>query len=118
MAIRYSGGLKINVVYQDRGDYRVVVTEYGPDASHRHPLRQFQGTPKKWVGIVKPPASGFGRGVAYDSPEAYDQTARAALAFAADDEQRGRDSWVEDKASTAGRGWHIGRSEREAWVGY
>lgn len=33
-------------------------------------------------GTIGAPASGFGPGVAYDSPAAYDTTARAALAFA------------------------------------
>ena len=110
MAIRYSGGLKINVVYRDKGDYRAVITEYGPEASHRrHPLRAFHTTRRKAVVYVNPAPAGFGRGVAYDSPQAYDEIAHAALSFAED--------WVGELAAydREGQGWHIGRTERQAW---
>ena len=115
MAIRYSGGLKINVVYQDRGDYRAVITEYGPEASHRrHPMRMFHTTPRKAIVYVRPPAAGFGRGIAYDSPEAYDQTAHAALSFASDEWDN---EWISNLASHDAdfSGWHIGRTESQAW---
>lgn len=103
MAIRYSGGLKINVVYRDAGDYRAVVTEYGYGALRRN----------KAVVFVRPAASGFGRGIAYDSPIAYDEIAASALTFADDDDN----SWVGDLAAFDRQGsyWHIGRTEREAW---
>ena len=101
MAIRYSGGLKINVIYRDQGDYRAVITEYGPKASRRN----------KAVVLVRPAASGFGRGVAYDSPQAYDEIAASALTFA-DDEQ-----WIEELSALKRDGayWHIGRTPTQAW---
>lgn len=66
MAKRYSGDLQISVIYDDRDFYRVAVS---------------RGGKLLWRGRVRPPAAGFGRGIAYDSPEAYDDTARAALSF-------------------------------------
>ena len=103
MAIRYSGGLKINVVYRDAGDYRAVVTEYGHGASRRN----------KAVVFVRPAASGFGRGIAYDSPKAYDEIARSALSFAVDDGH----TWISDLGTYDREltDWHVGRTEREAW---
>ena len=108
MAIRYSGGLKINVVYRDQGDYRAVITEYGPEASRRrHPLRA--------VVYVNPAASGFGRGVAYDSPQAYDEIAGSALSFADDRDQE--QEWVGELAAfdREGNYWHVGRTPAQAW---
>lgn len=70
MATRYSGDLKINVTYRDRGDYACTIALHGINA---------------WKGTVRPPAMGFGPGIAYDSPEAYDSVARAAVAFAIDE---------------------------------
>lgn len=120
MAIRYSGGLKINVVYRDKGDYRAVITEYGPEASHRsHPLRAFHTTARKAVVYVNPASAGFGRGVAYDSPQAYDEIAALALSFADDDLRSMGDPeyWVGELAAYDNdlSGWHIGRTERQAW---
>ena len=91
MAERFSGDLKINVEYDDRGFYRTSVSREGRVL---------------WRGRVRPPAAGFGRGVAYDSPEAYDETARAALSFADDEKQAG------DSAETIGSGWKIRRVPR------
>ena len=73
MATRYSGNLKINVTYDDHNFYRASVSQDGK---------------LLWHGRVNPAPSGFGPGVAYDSPQAYDEIARSALAFA-DDEVRG-----------------------------
>ena len=121
MAIRYSGGLKINVVYRDKGDYRAVITEYGTEALHRRYPRgsQFHTSPRKAVVYVNPAPAGFGRGVAYDSPQAYDEIAHAALSFADDDLQgmADREDWVGELAAydREGQGWHIGRTERQAW---
>lgn len=70
MAIRYSGNATIRVVYRDSGDYACTVSVAGRNV---------------WTGTVGAPAVGFGVGIAYDSPEAYDEAARAALAFAEDD---------------------------------
>lgn len=74
MAKRYCGNLKIRITYCDgnmeypSGYYRCSVTGRGG----------------KWSGIVGPAASGFGRGIAYDSPVAYDTVARSAVSFATD----------------------------------
>ena len=73
MAKRYSGSLQISVVYDDKNHYRTAVS---------------QGGKLLWRGIVKPAPAGFGPGIAYDSPKAYDEIASSALAFA-DDEVRG-----------------------------
>ena len=70
MAKRYSGNLQINVAYDDRGHYRTSVSRGGTNL---------------WHGRVDPAPSGFGPGVAYDSPQAYDQIARSTLAFADDE---------------------------------
>ncbi|HSX22528.1 MAG TPA: hypothetical protein VLE97_07130 [Gaiellaceae bacterium] len=73
MAKRYSGNLTINVVYDDKNFYRTSVSSEGK------PL---------WSGTVNPAPVGFGPGVAYDSPQAYDEVAGSAIAFA-DDEVSG-----------------------------
>ena len=67
MAKRYSGNLQISVVYDDKNHYRTAVSSGGK---------------LLWRGIVNPAPAGFGRGVAYDSPQAYDEVASSALAFA------------------------------------
>ena len=106
MAVRYSGALKINVVYRDQGDYRAVITEFGHGASREN----------KAVVFVRPAASGFGRGVAYDSPHAYDEIAGSALTFA--DNKRGKNQeWVGELAAFdyEGNYWHIGRTPGQAW---
>lgn len=78
MAKRYSGNLVINVVYDDKNFYRTSVS---------------RGGKLLWRGSVQPAPAGFGPGVAYDSPKAYDEVASSAIAFA-DDEVGG----VSDKA--------------------
>ena len=88
MAIRYSGNATIRVTYRDSGDYACSVSVAGRSV---------------WSGTVGAPASGFGPGVAYDSPEAYDSTARAALAFA--EEDTGGDAIQPD--------WEEGSGERQ-----
>ena len=96
MATRYSGKLRISAVLDDRtGNYRVGVT----DGKHR------------WRGSVGAPASGFGAGIGYDSPAAYDSVAHAALSFASDEAD-----WVAEQAYMTDSGWHIGRSENEKWM--
>ena len=67
MAKRYSGNLQISVVYDDKGHYRTAVSSGGK---------------RLWRGIVNPAPAGFGPGIAYDSPKAYDEVASSALAFA------------------------------------
>jgi len=92
MATRYSGNLRITCTYRDRGDYKCTVTPHGGKA---HTV------------FVNPPASGYGPGISYDSPEAYDRVAHAAIAFAADDE-RGLDDSAEPAKD--GSGYAIHRS--------
>lgn len=89
MATRYSGPLTINVVYDDRGDYRSSVSEGGRVL---------------WRGRVRPPPSGFGSGIAYDSEHAYDDVARAALSFASSE-----NSDIGDQAETDGEGYKVRR---------
>jgi hypothetical protein len=67
MAKRYSGNLTINVLYDDKGHYRTSVSSGGK---------------LLWKGVVNPAPAGFGPGIAYDSPKAYDEVASSALAFA------------------------------------
>lgn len=123
MAIRYSGLVKISVVYRDQGDYRVVVTLNDPEDFRRHPLKAFRKKAPSWTGFIRPAPAGFGRGVAYDSPQAYDEVARSALSFADHDLQgtAGRiadpESWVGDKAAYDNESttWHVGRTLKTAW---
>lgn len=85
MATRYSGNATIRMVYQDSGDYACTVSVAGRNV---------------WTGTVGAPAVGFGDGIAYDSPDAYDETARAALAFAED--ETGGDAIQPDWAEGSG----------------
>ena len=90
MATRYSGNLRITCLYRDQGDYKCTVTPHGG----------------RGVTIyVRPAPAGFGRGVAYDSPKAYDEIAHAAISFA-DDEERG----LGEEAEMNESGWVIHRS--------
>jgi hypothetical protein len=70
MAKRYSGSLQISVTYDDHNFYRTSVSHGGK---------------LLWRGTVRPAPVGFGPGVAYDSPQAYDEIASSALAFADDE---------------------------------
>jgi hypothetical protein len=94
MAKRYSGSLKITVTYDDHNFYRTSVS---------------QGDKLLWKGTVRPAPAGFGPGVAYDSPQAYDEVASSALAFA-DNEIRGIGDEAEFKEDLTG--YLIRRSPR------
>lgn len=94
MATRYSGSLKINVVYHDRhGAYRASISRKGKNL---------------WGGWVNPAHASR---LAVDSPEAYDAIARSALSFAESD-----GAGVGDYADVAHGGgpefWHVRRSEK------
>jgi hypothetical protein len=94
-AVRYSGSVRIELTYQDSDgcyDGKVVV------GGHTYGVS------------VGPPASGYGPGIAYDSPEAYDRAARAALSFAAADLEwgDGRDHFT-PAAEVSEGGWVIRR---------
>ena len=86
MADRYSGDLKISVVYDDRGFYRTAVSREGRVL---------------WRGRARPPAAGFGRGVAYD------EVAQAALAFG--DEELSREG---ESLASAEPGFKVRRVPR------
>jgi hypothetical protein len=94
MAKRYSGSLQINVSYDNRGFYRTSVSEGGK---------------KLWSGQVNPAPAGFGVGVAYDSPQAYDEIARSALSFA---DHEVPDAGIGDSADFQedGSGWRVTRA--------
>jgi hypothetical protein len=94
-AVRYSGSVRIELTYQDSDgcyDGKVVVGAQTYGVS------------------VGPPASGYGPGVAYDSPEAYDRAAHAALSFAAADTEWGDGCDIFTPAADIGpSGWIIRR---------
>ena len=93
MAKRFSGDLQINVVY-DRGDYRTSVS---------------RGGKVLWRGRINPAPAGFGRGVAYDSAQAYDEIAESALSFADSDLGHGD---ISDHAESSEDGWKVRRVPR------
>ena len=100
MATRYSGDLKISVIYDDRGDYRTAVS---------------RGGKLLWRGRINPAPAGFGRGVAYDSPQAYDEIAASALSFGShelDERERHGGSDITDHAEMDDEGWKIRRVPR------
>ena len=71
MARRYIGDANIYILYHDDGGYRgsiVVPMDDGPPAVWK-------------FGGLHAPKYGFGPGIAYDSPEAYDQMAQSAASF-------------------------------------
>jgi hypothetical protein len=93
--VRYSGSVRIELTYQDSDgcyDGKVIVEAHTYSVS------------------VGPPASGYGPGVAYDSPEAYDHAAHAALSFAAADVEWGDGCDIFTPAAEVGEsGWVIHR---------
>jgi hypothetical protein len=96
-AVRYSGSVRIELSYNDSDgcyDGKVVVDGHTYSVS------------------VGPPASGYGPGVAYDSPEAYDRAAHAALSFAAADAEWGDGCDIFTPAADLdANGWVIRRAE-------
>ena len=88
---RYSGRATITLRLDDRDNYHYSVSVGGKSRAK---------------GIVRPPASGFGRGIAYDSAKAFDETAQAALSFAIDDNSDIADDVQYDDRGT---GYHITR---------
>jgi hypothetical protein len=90
MAKRYSGNLTITCTLRDQGDYRCTVTPT---------------TGRSKTVYVGAPAVGFGPGVAYDSPKAYDESAHAAISFALDEGLGGEPEYNE-----SGSGYKLHRS--------
>lgn len=66
MAKRYIGDAVIDITYRDRGDYAGTVRAGGYSWA-------FDG--------LHAPKIGFGAGISYDSPLAYDQMAASAVGF-------------------------------------
>ena len=90
MATRYSGSLKINVIYHDKhGAYRASISRKGKNL---------------WSGWVNP---AYASRLAVDSSEAYDAIARSALSFADSD-----NADVSSYADHTGSGYHTRRSEK------
>jgi hypothetical protein len=80
VATRYIGDAVVRITYRDQGDYAGSVCAPGRRCWSFTDLR--------------PPAVGFGGGVAYDSPEAYDEMATSAVTFGSyyTSHNRGRDT--------------------------
>lgn len=77
MARRYIGDATIYIQYHDDGDYRGSIVCY----FNAHCAAQFRERRVwKFKDLNAPPA-GFGPGIAYDSPEAYDRMAQSAASF-------------------------------------
>ena len=95
-AVRYSGSVRIELTYQDSDgcyDGKVIVS------GHSYSV------------CVGAPSSGYGPGVAYDSPEAYDRAAHAALSFAAADTEWGEGCDIFTSAAELdGAAWLIRRA--------
>lgn len=93
--MRYRGSVRIELSYDDSDgcyDGEVIV------GGHTYSV------------AVGPPASGYGPGIAYDSPEAYDRAAHAALSFAAADIEWGDGCDIFTPAAEIGaNGWAIHR---------
>jgi hypothetical protein len=94
-AVRYSGSVRIELTYEDSDgcyDGKVIVDGHSYSVS------------------VGPPATGYGPAVAYDSPEAYDRAAHAALSFAAADLEWSNGCDIFTRAAEIGpSGWTIRR---------
>lgn len=94
-AVRYSGSVRIELSYDHSDgcyDGKVIVD------GHTYSV------------AVGPPASGYGPGIAYDSHEAYDRAAYAALSFAAADIEWGDGCDIFTPAAEIGaNGWVIHR---------
>jgi hypothetical protein len=108
-AIRYSGQIKIRVTYLEpyaAGDACPPGRSTQPNGEYRCFLRV-----GGWKAIihVNPPAV-LSHGV--DSPEAFDEAARAAIAFA-DHEYGGWNDFCAYAADGSDR--HVGRSPSQAW---
>jgi hypothetical protein len=98
MATRYSGNATIRIHFTEMDDYGVSISAGGRNV---------------YRGTVGAPAVGFGPGVAYDSSEAFDETARAALSFAiAEAEENGAGDAIQPEPDAEGAGWAISRRRK------
>src|ERR1019366_1773323 len=113
---RYSGQIRIRITYIDFD----AGNRYNMDGSIRFPngsYRCFLRSDTGFTTIVIVGAPAF-LSQAVDSPEAFDEVARAAISFAAHD---GSDHEEDDKCDWAeicdyGTDMHIGRTKKNAWV--
>lgn len=97
MARRYSGGLNINVRLRLAGNYGCTVSDSSSTVSVK----------------VNPPACPEH---AIDSSEAYDDAARAAVAFALEEkDDHGVQILDESQVAFTDSGIHIARQRRSAW---
>lgn len=100
MATRYCGDVRITARYFDCGHYEATVKAPGVPG---------------YRGTCQPAASGFGAGVAYDSPAAYDEICASALSFAC--HFSGQRSEIESAADLGASGWRLRRSKDGPIVG-
>jgi hypothetical protein len=108
-ALRYSGELRIRVTYIDGWTDLVNGTPVHRNGEYRCAIRSTDKDAIRCTIIVVAPAV---LSHAVDSPKAFDDAARAALAFASDE------GWpVEEHAAYAAdlSDRHIGRSPAKAW---
>jgi hypothetical protein len=99
---RFSGSIEMRITYIDPK-----FGQNAPNGGYRCFLKSSGGA-KATIYVVAPPY--LSRAV--DSPEAFDDAARAAIVFA-DDEN---DGWVAAAAPyIEGTGYHVGRSPSAAW---
>ncbi len=98
MATRYSGNVQIRLTYTG-----------GLDDCYDGKVR---ADGHSYAVSVYAPKVGFGPGIAYDSPEAYDQAAHSMLSFAANDTDWAEGSDIFTPAAEMdanGSGWAIRR---------
>lgn len=117
-ALRYSGQIRIRVTYLEprTGDAHCNGVPLFPHGSYRCFLRGPDGAR---TTIVVGAKIEHGSGIGVDSPEAFYDAARAAIAFAEDDaggKHCARFDWSAWCAYTAdGSGCYVGRSPSKAW---
>jgi hypothetical protein len=108
-ALRYSGALRIRVTYLEPPGHSLAWPSgrsTKPNGEYRCAIRSTDHKAIVCTIVVGAPAV---LSHAVDSPEAFDDAARAALSFADVD-------WpVAENAATTDSGWHIGRSPSKAW---
>ena len=112
--LRYSGEIRIRVTYLDwrPGELFIDGTPRNPNGRYRCFLKGPGGM--RTTIVVCAPAF---LSVGVDDPEAFDDAARAAIAFADNtpDDVDGP-AWNDVSAfKIDGSGWHIGRTIAEAW---
>lgn len=82
MATRYSGRATIRVLYMDGNSPHEKNGKFVPyRAPYYHCTVSVSGK-HEWTGDINPAPAGFGPGIGYDSPEAYDEIARSVTSFA------------------------------------